>query len=304
MKSEDPHALPGEPLSASPLEADSDLPEEIEVPYGECWRCGKQFPLVQAHCPFCQARNRQFDGALAAILDAPASGDQENEASEFDERPLRIAMWAYVISLVASLIFGGIGHLTLANETEIDQSVATVLVIQMFALEAIDTVVIVIALVLCGRIALRFSPSSGRRLATWVSAAPLLAVMLALNMAYHEAIITFTGAPVVEDELLKFPDLLPWLIVMLCFQPAIVEELFMRQLFLGVLDQHMGPHGAVWISAVAFGLLHLGVPLSIPYLALLGVVLGYLRVYSGGILLPILFHFAHNAIVVAIEVFS
>jgi membrane protease YdiL (CAAX protease family) len=46
-----------------------------------------------------------------------------------------------------------------------------------------------------------------------------------------------------------------------------------------------------------FGLAHLGVPLSVPILILIGVMLGYARVLTGGVCIPILLHFIHNMLV-------
>ena len=58
---------------------------------------------------------------------------------------------------------------------------------------------------------------------------------------------------------------------------------------------------AVFVSSVMFGVAHVGSPLSVPVLVLLGFMLGYLRVFSGGLLLPMLVHFAHNAAILLAE---
>jgi membrane protease YdiL (CAAX protease family) len=89
--------------------------------------------------------------------------------------------------------------------------------------------------------------------------------------------------------------------VLICVQPAIVEELFFRHLVLGVLRSNLGVHGAVFISSVMFALAHIGVPLSMPVLFVLGLGLGYARVASGGLLLPMAMHFVHNAVVIGVE---
>jgi membrane protease YdiL (CAAX protease family) len=92
-----------------------------------------------------------------------------------------------------------------------------------------------------------------------------------------------------------------WLVLAICVQPAIFEELFFRYLTLGHLRSVTGVHGAVWVSSLIFGLAHLGVPLSIPMLVVVGVVLGYARVWSGSLLLPMLMHAAHNLVIVYLE---
>ena len=50
-----------------------------------------------------------------------------------------------------------------------------------------------------------------------------------------------------------------------------------------------------------FGMAHLGNVPGWPVLMLLGAGLGYARVYSGGLTLPILLHFLHNFAVLLID---
>lgn len=206
-------------------------------------------------------------------------------------------MWTYGIVLVTGLIYGAFTFLTLSDVTEITLKVARKLVNHMMFLEAVDTLLVIVAILLCGRITLKYVPTASQRMMAWGAAVPILAIAIGANVAYHWAIREFTGAPIIQDELWQYPQLRVLLFIMLCIQPAIVEEFFMRYLFLGALNRYISLHGAVWISSVAFGMMHLGQPLSIPYLIVLGGVLGYLRVASGGLTLPILFHFAHNLVI-------
>ena len=87
----------------------------------------------------------------------------------------------------------------------------------------------------------------------------------------------------------------------MCVQPAVIEELFFRHLLLGHLRPHVGMHGAVWVSAVGFGMAHLGNPVGWPVLILLGAGLGYARTLSGTLALPIALHFLHNLCVLALN---
>lgn len=50
-----------------------------------------------------------------------------------------------------------------------------------------------------------------------------------------------------------------------------------------------------------FALAHLYNPLGLPILFLIGIILGYARVYSGGLLLPMLMHFGHNFAIIYLE---
>jgi membrane protease YdiL (CAAX protease family) len=90
-------------------------------------------------------------------------------------------------------------------------------------------------------------------------------------------------------------------ILLVCAQPAIIEELFFRHLLLGHLRPHLGIHLGVLISSIVFGMAHLGGIIAWPILMLAGVMLGYARVYSGGLILPIILHFAHNFFVLLLN---
>ena len=145
-------------------------------------------------------------------------------------------------------------------------------------------------------------PASGAWSA-WLAALPLLGILLGVNFGYHtgmRAIVEALGVevPKLDDITLDYGI---WAITLICVQPAVVEELFFRHLFLGHLRPHVGVHGAVWVSAAAFALVHVGRGLSWPLLALLGAFLGYARVRSATLILPMILHFLHNLAVLWIE---
>jgi membrane protease YdiL (CAAX protease family) len=177
--------------------------------------------------------------------------------------------------------------------------VAKQILAEMLVFEVIDTVIVLFALVLCRRISL--PPKRSGKIAAWLLSVPLLAISLGANVLYHQFILWLTDAPLLEDEVLGYRELFGTVFVLFCVQPAVVEELFARYMLLGVLRRQLSTHAAVWISALAFGLLHLAAPLSFPYLIAFGAVLGYLRLASGSLLLPMLVHFAHNLAVVGLE---
>ena len=74
--------------------------------------------------------------------------------------------------------------------------------------------------------------------------------------------------------------------------PAIGEECFVRGAIFSVLRPH-GRRTAVIGSAIVFSLMHASLA-QIPYAFLAGILLGMLYEVSGGLLLPILFHFFSN----------
>jgi hypothetical protein len=120
-----------------------------------------------------------------------------------------------------------------------------------------------------------------------------------LNFGYHHLLENYVQYPLWAHKDLHFP--IGWTIVLVCFQPGIIEELFFRYLALGTLTRVMGVGSAICVSSLMFGMAHSGVLLSIPILTVVGVCLGIVRVWSGSIVLPILLHAAHNAAVVYLE---
>lgn len=84
--------------------------------------------------------------------------------------------------------------------------------------------------------------------------------------------------------------------IMIAIFPGIFEEL----LFRGVLQKqltstHLGPHTAILITSLLFGLIHGQVYNLLP-IAALGLVLGYIYHWSGNIWFPILGHVFFNGI--------
>ena len=82
--------------------------------------------------------------------------------------------------------------------------------------------------------------------------------------------------------------------------PAAAEELLFRGLIQGALAKRFSGKAAVWVSAILFALLHRSV-LAFPQILAIGLVLGVLRVRSGGLVLPIVFHAFYNFAVLVLN---
>jgi membrane protease YdiL (CAAX protease family) len=134
---------------------------------------------------------------------------------------------------------------------------------------------------------------AGVRVWAWLAGFPLLALLLAMNIGFFLVLRQLAG---VKGEL--GPEFTPVTVLLMCVSPAVFEEWFFRHLALGALRRAAGLHAAVWLSAGMFAAAHLLNPVAIPYLFLLGACLGYLRVYSGSLALPVVLHFVHNAVVI------
>lgn len=91
------------------------------------------------------------------------------------------------------------------------------------------------------------------------------------------------------------PDIL-LSILALAFIPAIGEEIIFRGFFQReLIQQTKNIHASVWIAAAIFSFIHFQFLGFFPRM-LLGALLGYMYVWSGSLLVPILMHFTNNAL--------
>ena len=81
------------------------------------------------------------------------------------------------------------------------------------------------------------------------------------------------------------------------FLPAVLEELMFRGLLLKRLLPY-GKHGAIFISAFLFGLVHIDPP-RIIFATVFGLLIGYCYEYTGSLAMPMIIHFINNSISVA-----
>jgi len=87
-------------------------------------------------------------------------------------------------------------------------------------------------------------------------------------------------------------------IIVIALLAAVGEELLFRGAMQNVfLEWTKNVHVAVWVTAILFSAFHMQFYGFLPRM-LLGVVLGYLYIWSGSLWLPILFHFLNNGLAV------
>ena len=275
----DDHEPPVSPGSAKLMSASN--PEELV----RCWRCHKLVSLA-SHCVFCRAELEP----PAVIRDIPEV-DEEGLAATTAVAPL---FWVFGIlalsSVVMAYVMPEVSEFPTNNEIlSTYHSIAI--------LELIDTIIIAIgAFVVLSRVRLPWS-YEGEVVKTWALAAPLLIAVLAINFGYHHVLNDVFGLGSPESMLNLQNGFTFWLILTICVQPALVEEFFFRYICLGVFEKAVGTGTAIFVSAMIFAAVHIGAMVSLPILLLIGMVLGWLRVKSGGMTLPIVFHFLHNLVV-------
>lgn len=87
-------------------------------------------------------------------------------------------------------------------------------------------------------------------------------------------------------------------LLVVAFLAAVGEELFFRGAMQNIiLEWTKNSHVAVWVTAILFSALHMQFYGFLPRM-MLGVVLGYLYIWSGSLWLSILFHFLNNGLAV------
>lgn len=270
-----PDELADSPGNSTPEAGPPDVAEE------SCRRCRKLYPVTAERCPYCGAGN-------------PAHGDKPRNSvasTGGDLQPLNVVIGTFGVMLLLSVLFM-IGFAATADLRG-DHLRRELMAISI--LEGIDTIIVAVAGVLLLRVPDPRDPT--RPLAAWLLSVPILLAALVINHAYH-ALIHSLGIPVHD---LPFDPsdsrLLVWGLATICLQPALVEEWFFRGIAWKALRKYLGIHGTVWVVAVMFAAAHIGAFLSIPVLILLGGLLGYARLYSGGLLLPIVMHFLHNLLI-------
>jgi membrane protease YdiL (CAAX protease family) len=274
---------PNEEYSAEPLRHVAGRIEETETPSPDapmaeiqatCWRCGKPVPAGALQCAICRA------GVVREAIQP--RGHREPGVRS----PIEALVWVYAGLLATSVVYGWVVHFGLSplSENRRDNArVAEVIV------ESVDAVFLLVALTCMQRAPALKLKSGKQRLAAWIVFLPALIVMFGLNLGYHWVLYQFF--PAVGQRVEEFSA---GRILLTCVEPALVEELFFRYIALGTLRMVLGTHGAVFVSAVMFGMAHIFALPSIPLFILVGLFLGYARVLSGGIALPICLHFLHN----------
>jgi CAAX protease family protein len=131
----------------------------------------------------------------------------------------------------------------------------------------------------------------------------LLAPLLGLNYVYHGFIMELLDRKHADifDKLRDSGISNASLILTFCFFPAVLEEIAYRGLVQHWLQTAIVPWKALVVASFLFAFTHLSI-LSLPYLFLVGLLLGWAKQRTGSLYPSMLIHFLHNFVV--IEFFS
>ena len=240
-------------------------------------------------CPHCGASQR-----LTATID----GIQHLDSDPADSAKLLFFTYGLMLAI-------GIGHFlllqfSLGDEPSWSPAVRSRVFTQVAVIECLNILIIATAFARLFAPIPRPNPSKRVRVLAWLAFVPVLGLLIGVNVGYHWLLRNIFHLPLLSDHLLSKADVIAFITI--CVQPALFEEAYFRVFALDCLDSLAGVAAAVGISATMFGFAHVAVLASVPYLIFLGVVFAFLRLKSGTVWLPVLMHFAHNLIILLINI--
>ena len=263
-----------------------DLPEDDDAPERE-HRVARQPLATPRFCGRCGAPYDPDAGCAACLAaDQAAAASTGPIRLQDDRHPVRGTLWFYFI------------YLSTFSLMLIDPSIQ----MQLWVL-AVDAALV-----------LAWAAWDRKRVLPLLLKLPnplwfLLAIGLSvLTFAAATAIITLLENIFTMEEEYYSPDILEYglgwtgVVMMVCVQPAIVEELAYRGIIQTNLGRVLTVREAMIVSSLMFMVMHL-TPLAFPHLFLIGMVLAWLRVRTGSLWPGVLMHFSHNLLCVLAEYF-
>jgi membrane protease YdiL (CAAX protease family) len=245
-----------------------------------CDYCGCVLHPAVYFCPQCSKPHRPVESMLPARL--PDYADTETRL-RVDARPAWTVFFMYLCVIgVGSVLAGVIWGLD-------DQEPAMLF---------LDLALLITTLVYMGRYWGDVGPYLARaglfRPAAWIGFA-VLAPLLALNFGYHQLLVELL--PIEMEDYMDYFSSSWGPLIFICIMPAVVEEIGFRGIIQHQFEKVVGPWVAIGVASLAFSAAHFSV-LSAPYLALVGVLLGWMKWKTGSLYPSMIAHFAHNYVVI------
>lgn len=245
---------------------------EGKVPPKYCRTCGSAWQPEWTQCPICAAE---------------AAGDHDATLNEPVRRPIASALVLYFAILVTAVFLGAL--LGVPNGILVG-----------------DILVSLLVLIWCwaGRKDLRPLLQSKSRPSWWIAAAGLAVVSFTLAAVSIRII-----AAVLEVPVLHLPQKLldtgyGWgtMLLVICFQPAVVEELAFRGIIYTGLLRILREPETVVATALMFTVIHLSL-ISFPHYFVMGLLLGWLRMRTGSLYPCMVLHGLHNLLYAVTELY-
>ncbi len=267
------------PLPASPG-AESEVPPAVRVPRF-CGTCGAPWHPHWTRCEPCSA------SAITGFGAGQATTSPEPEGIIRIRSSMALYFTLLAVSVVAVVA-------TLAGATEVTTDLAA----------SIGFSVVVV--IWCGF-------SDPRSLVRLFKPARPVWYLVAIAAAVGTVAVAFAVVETLHrglgvEKLNYSPPYLAagygtWVVVLVvCVQPAVFEELAFRGVMLTSLRPTLSDVEAVLVSAMLFMTLHIS-PAAFPHTLAMGVAAGFMRLASKSILPCMLLHFVHNGAVIAAELY-
>jgi len=251
---------------------------------GVCSCCGAPLDPRAYFCLVCAATYKNVEQVLTRALPVPLSDGDRIERKVPQAWQL---FWAYAIVILITVVMS----IALFDSSEVVLP-SLCMTVLMFGTTLFFSV--------------RYWATLRNTLKTtgllhWQSYAGLagIGVLLVINLLYHgwlESITEGDAGGVIQQ--LHESNLGYWGVVLLiAIMPAVTEEIAFRGLLQTWLSVAVRPWKAVVFAAALFAALHCSI-LSAPYLFAVGLLLGWVRKETGGVIPCILLHGLHNYVVI------
>lgn len=248
---------------------------------GRCSYCGASLDPRYYFCRRCATPYQDVDAVLPAAVPTPLTERQLIRRKAPHVWPM---FWTYVAVVLGSAVMGLIFYGIVPPD---------LLLLWQVGLLALTTAVF--AALHWRSLVPQLTKSGFLRPAAWVSLL-LLVPLLYVNYIYHVALL---GATASADPLLAAGYSFSTLVVLYCVFPAVTEEIAFRGLLQHWLAAAIRPWRALLLASGLFMVMHFRLA-SAPYLFAVGLLLGWSRWKTGSLYPPMLLHFLHNFIVVAV----
>lgn len=249
-----------------------------------CNKCGTPWDPAWSTCAACTQRPPPH--GITAAQPTP------------QDRPIRSVLLLYFVLLATTIVTSGVTAIWGGPENEYAQLIGEV------ACSLIDTAIVLVWCILSWplvRPPLKHSPDPG-----WYAiAAGLSLITVSLGVLVVWVLVRWLGVEEIRclGPFIKAGWGLGPAALVVCVQPALIEELAFRGIILDSLRRILSDREAIGVSAVLFMILHLTI-LSLPHLLLLGLVLGYLRIRTRSLYPGMVLHFTHNLLVLLAETWN
>jgi len=256
------------------------------APLGSCRYCGAPLAPGYYFCLNCATPYATVESVLPPVYIAPPTESEQIERRAPHAWPM---FWTYV----GVLLVTGILNFLAFGEEQIGYAI-------FLSSAAMLVTTFIFAAMHWPSLAVQLRRVGFTHPAAWIGLAALVP-MLALNYGYQEIFLKWLVP--MKDPMDNIRGVLGdgGAVMFICILPAIVEEIAFRGLLQHWLQIAIRPMRAVILASLLFGALH-GSVISLPYLFLVGMLLGMVKLKTGSLYPSMLIHFLHNLAVV--ELFS